>query len=122
MDIGLVRHAYLDVSFAAKSRVGVDVFSLREDSAHDIEGLVPGLFAREMEEVDDGADNERLEFPAFVFQDSICAIPSQFGGPVGTGQLHEASRRGQRPGRDAQGLNIDKAEAMKIPSENQGII
>ena len=126
VNIGRVPHAYLDVSFATKSRVGVNVFPLREDSANGIEGLVPGFFAREMEEVDDGtveftetkivaanilrqlragggddrlktcvsflhgmnaigadevqtesrvdhgADHERLDFPAFVFQDSIC--------------------------------------------------
>lgn len=33
--------------------------------------------------VDHGADNERLDFPAFVFQDSICAIPSPFESSVG---------------------------------------
>ncbi len=55
MNIDLVPDAYLDMSLAAKSRVGVDVFSLGEDSADGIEGLVPGSFAREMKEVDDGA-------------------------------------------------------------------
>jgi hypothetical protein len=103
------------------------VFSLREDSADGIEGLISGFFAREMEEVDDGAvkftetkivaanilrhlrtgggdnglkacvsflhmnaigadkvqtesrvdhgtDHKRLDFPVFVFQDSICAV------------------------------------------------
>lgn len=33
--------------------------------------------------VDHGADNKRLKFPAFVFQVSICAVPSPFQGPVG---------------------------------------
>lgn len=110
---------------------------LRKDSADGIEGLIPGFFAREMEEVDygaveftetkivatnilrrlrpgrgdnglktcvsllhgmnaigadevqtesgvdHGADNEWLDFPTIVFQDSICALPSPFKGPVG---------------------------------------
>lgn len=136
VDIVLVPHAYLDVSLAAKSRVGVDVFSFCENSANGIEGFVSGTFACEMEEVDDGAveftetkivaanifrhlragggddrlktcvglfhgmnaigadevqtesgvdhcaDHEWLDFPTFVFQDSICALPSPFKGSV----------------------------------------
>lgn len=43
MNIRLIPDAYLDVSFVAKSRVGVDVVSLGEDSADGIEGPSPAF-------------------------------------------------------------------------------
>ncbi len=139
VNVGLVPNTYLYMGLAAKPRVGVYVFPLREDAANGIERLFGSSFPCKVEEIDDGAvelakakiiaadilrhlgagsgndrlktcvcrfhgmdtigtdevqaepgvdhgaDNEWLDFPAFLFQNSVGVLLGPFESSIRIG-------------------------------------